>query len=99
LVIPLALVVLRSLFLRLGGKWCFAWALGIAALIGQLTIGLHYFPPHPLSFGLFLLGPAYSLTSLAEAAEDNRELKSFWIEPVVMLVIIWGLAAVFYNWV
>ena len=91
LVLPVALVSLRTLFLRLGGKWCFAWAIAIGVVVGQMTIGMHYLKPHPLAFGLFLLGPSYALTSLAAAMEDGRPSYNYWLEPTVMLGIIWGV--------
>jgi Protein of unknown function (DUF5656) len=91
LVVPVALVSLRTLYLRLGGKWCFAWAVGIAVVIGQMTIGMHYLYPRPLAFGLFLLGPAYALTSLAAALEEGTPTYNYWMEPSVMLGVIWGL--------
>jgi hypothetical protein len=91
LVLPLALLCLRTFYIRLGGKIQIAWSLVIAFLIGQIALGLHYFPIQPLSFGLVILAPAYALTSLASALEENRPLKTSWIEPAIMLAILWGL--------
>jgi len=95
LVIPMALVVLRTLYLRLGGGLFLPWAIGIAFVVGQFAIGLHYLPLPPLTFGLVLLGPAYALTGLAGAIEEGRPWKTLWIEPVIMLVLLWGLAFIF----
>jgi hypothetical protein len=94
LVVPVALVCLRTLYLRLGGRWCFAWAVGIAVVIGQMTIGMHYLYPHPLAFGLFLLGPAYALTSLAAVLEEGKPSYNYWLEPAIMLGVIWGLGVI-----
>jgi hypothetical protein len=92
--IPAAgLVALRTLYLRLGGKWAFAWSLGIAAIIGQLTIGLHYLPLSPIRFGLILLGPLYALTSLAGSLEEGKSMPGLLVEPVLMVAVLWGLAA------
>jgi hypothetical protein len=92
LVIPLALVCLRTLYLRLGGRWCIKWAVGIALVIGQIAVGLHYWPVSPLAFGLILLGPSYAITSIAGSLEENHSWRTSWIEPLVMLTILWGLA-------
>lgn len=90
--LALFLVTLRTLYLRLGGRWCFAWAAGIALLVGQLVTTLHYWPVSPLTFGLLVLGLAYALTSLAGSLEEGRPWRSLWVEPVIMLVVLWGLA-------
>jgi hypothetical protein len=92
LVIPFGLVSLRTLYLRLGGRWCYAWAFAIAAIVGQIAIGLHYWPFKPLSYGLILLGPAYALTSAAGSIEEGRSWRSLWIEPVAMWALMWALA-------
>jgi hypothetical protein len=92
LVLPMALVSLRTLYLRLGGRWCVMWSIGISIAIGQIALGLRYWPLKPLTFGLILLGIAYGLTSVAGAIEEDRPWRTFWVEPAVMLVIIWGFA-------
>jgi hypothetical protein len=88
------LVALRTLYLRQNGRWCLAWAAGIAWVVVQAGVGLHYLDVAPLSFGLMLLGPAYALTSLASAVEDRRPWRVLWIEPMVMLAAFWLLAVV-----
>jgi hypothetical protein len=92
---PMALVAYRNLFLRLNGRRCLTWSLGIALIIGQIGMGLHYWPVSPLGYGLILLGPAYALTSLAGSIEENRSWRTLWIEPAVMLAVLWGLALIF----
>jgi hypothetical protein len=94
LVIPLALVCLRTLYLRLGGRWCIKWAVGIAVIIGQIALGLHYWPVSPLTFGLILLGPSYAITSIAGSVEEGHSWHTFWIEPLIMLIVLWGLAVI-----
>jgi len=86
------LVCLRTLFLRSGGRWFLGWSFGIALVIGQTSAGLHYWPLTPLQYGLVILGLAYGLTSLASALEEGRSWRTVWIEPAVMVTILWGLA-------
>jgi hypothetical protein len=88
----LFLVVLRTLYLRLVGRWCFVWASGIALVVVQVVAALHYWPVAPLRFGLLVLGLAYALTGLAGAIEEGRPWRSLWVEPALMLIILWGLA-------
>lgn len=89
LILGMAAVCLRTLYLRLGGRWCFGWSVAVSTVIGQFAIGLHYWPIQPLSFGLFLCGPAYALTNLAGALEEGQTRQTFWIEPAVMNGLIW----------
>ena len=89
----LFLMALRTLHLRLSGRWCTAWALAIALAVVQAAAALHYWPLSPLRFGLVILGLAYALTSLAGAIEEGRSWRTLWIEPVSMLAVLWGLAA------
>lgn len=98
LAIPMFLVSMRALYLRLDGRWCVAWAVGISLFVGQLAVALHYWPITPLTFGLVILGPAYALTNLAIAVEEERSWRTMWIEPVVMLFLIWGLALLSGGW-
>ncbi len=87
LVVAIFLVALRTLYLRLGGRWPWKWPVVIAMIIGQLVIGLHYWPVSPLQFGLVLLGAAYALTSVAGGLEEGRSGRGLWLEPVVMLAV------------
>jgi len=97
IILAIFLVVLRTLYLRLNGRWCVAWAFGIAAVIGQFTAGLHYWPVSSLSFGLIVLGLAYALTSIAGGIEEGKTWQSIWFEPLFMIVVLWGLAVAFRN--
>lgn len=92
LVFPALLVSLRTLYLRVG-HWLPAWGVGIALVIGQLAAGLHYWPIGPISYGLAILAPAYALTTFAGAHEDGRPNSARLVEPLIMLVLLWGLAA------
>lgn len=98
LAIPMFLVSMRALYLRLEGRWCVAWSVGITLFVSQLAIALHYWPIAPLTFGLLILGPAYALTNFAMAVEEGHSWRTVWIEPVVMLFLIWGLALLSSGW-
>lgn len=87
----IAMVSLRTLYLRSEGRWNIQWAVLIGLVIGQFAAGFHYLPMSPLSFGLLLLGPAYALISLANQMEEKQSLTLIWVEPVIMLVILWVL--------
>ena len=86
------LVSIRTLHLRLGGKWEFFWSLGIAFIITQLAAPMHYWRLSPLQFGLLLLGPAYALTSLAVNLNEEQPFKRAMTEPLIALAIVWGLS-------
>ncbi len=82
------LVSLRTLHLRLGGRWEIAWAIGIALVGVQLAAGLHYLPISPIYYGMFLLGILYGLTSLVASLLEGIPLRSAATEPVIMLVLL-----------
>jgi len=89
------LAALRTLHLRLNERWEFGWALGIALVGAQLAAALHYWPLTPVRFGLVLLGPAYALTGLAASLAEGNPFRRAFVEPVVMLGLLWGLAVWF----
>ena len=84
------LVSLRVLHLRLGGHWEFAWSVGIALISIQLAAGLHYWQLSPVRYGMLLLGPLYALISLAASLGEGIPLRRAFVEPVVMLGLVWG---------
>jgi hypothetical protein len=86
------LVCLRTLYLRSRGQWLLIWSAVIALVVGQIAVGLHYLPLTPVSFGLLLLGPTYALTSLAARSSEGRPWGEVIGEPVIMLVLVWGMA-------
>ncbi|HVN55089.1 MAG TPA: hypothetical protein VMT46_12220 [Anaerolineaceae bacterium] len=92
LVTVASLVALRTVYLRTGGKWAIAWAIGIGLIIGQVAIGLHYLPLRPIQYGLLILAPLYALASVASLAQENVPLRRGAAEPVIMLLVLWGLA-------
>jgi hypothetical protein len=86
------LVVLRSLHLRLSGRWEFAWAAGAALVIVQLAAALQYWPVSPIQYGLLLLGPLYALNGLAAGLAEELPLRRAAVEPALMLAAVLGLA-------
>jgi hypothetical protein len=83
---------LRVLNFRLGGRWRFEWAAIIGLVITQVLIALYYWPLSPVRFGLLLLGPSYALTGIAASLEEKPDLKKIFLEPLIMLGILWMLA-------
>jgi hypothetical protein len=89
------LTSLRTLHLQGSQRWEFGWATGIALVVTQIAAALHYWPLTSPQFGLALLGPVYTLTSLAIGILGGVPFRRAIIEPLVMLALIWGLAFVF----
>ena len=92
LTIASGLVSLRTLHLRLQGKWSFLQSLGLALILAQFTAALHYWPVSPITYGLSLLGLAYALTSLVGNLSEGETLRQAIGEPVMVLLIAWGTA-------
>lgn len=95
LVIPSFLIVLRTLYLRQGNQWHIQWSAAIALFLAGLILGMHYLPLIPVSFGFILLGLGYGITSLAGSFIAEFRGRWFWVEPVLMISIFIGLAAIF----
>lgn len=95
LFIAAGLVSLRTLHLRVGQKWEYNWALGIALICTQITAGLHYWPLSPVQFGLALLAPLYALSTLAGNLLEGIPLRRAVIEPLIALGLAWGIAILF----
>lgn len=95
LVLSAGLIALRALYLRLNGRWSLEWGLATAMILGQIALGLHYLRLSPPAFGILLLGVLYTLINLAVAMEENRPIRTVWIEPAVMLGIFVTLAILF----
>jgi hypothetical protein len=91
LTLAASLVSLRALHLRLK-RWALVEAAIIGLLCGQLAAALHYLPLSPVSFGLAVLAPAYSLTSFIANLAENEPLRKAVVEPGVVLVIILATA-------
>jgi len=95
LFIATGLVSLRTLHLRVSQKWEYNWALGIALVCTQIGAGLHYWPVSPVQFGLILLGPLYTLSTLTGSLLEGVPLRRALVEPLIALVLAWGIAAIF----
>ncbi len=89
------LLSLRTSHLHFSGRWEIPWSLGIGLICAQLAGGLHYWPLSPLQFGLFLLGPLYALTTLANNLGEDTPLRRAATEPGIILGITWVAAALF----
>ena len=85
-------VTLRTLHLRSGGHWEFAWAFGVGLISAQLAAGLHYWPLTSLQLGLILLGPLYALTALAYSLGQDIPLPGALAEPGIILGGLWVAA-------
>jgi len=95
LFIAAGLVSLRTLHLRVSQKWEYNWALGIAFVCTQIVAGLHYWPVSPVQFGLISLGPLYALSTLTGNLLEGIPLRRAMVEPLVALILAWGLAVFF----
>ncbi len=89
LVVVTWLVSLRSLNLRLHGLWVVYESAIIALVVGQLAAAIHYWPLAPIRFGLFLLGPAYALTSLFSGLIEEKPTRKLLVEPAIVLGLSW----------
>ena len=90
------LVSLRTLHLRLSGRWEFPWSIGIGIVCAQIAGGLHYWPLTSVQFGLILVGPLYALTALAYSLSEDIPFRRALTEPGIILALTWG-AAVFIH--
>ncbi len=86
------LVSLRVVNLRLHGEWAIYESAIIAFLVGQIAAALNYWPMAPIAFGFALLGPSYALVSLFCNLIEEKPLRQVLPEPVVSLIIAWGVA-------
>lgn len=87
-----ALVCLRTLHLRLRGKWQLMQTGALVIIVAQIAAALHYWPLPPIQFGLAILGPAYALTSLVGALAEGEPVRTALVEPLIVLFIVWGIA-------
>ncbi len=92
LLLAAGLVSLRTLHLRLKGRWLYLRTLVIVVILTGMISAFHYWPLSPITYGLLILGPAYSLTSLIGALSEGQPLKRAIIEPAVVLLVVWGAA-------
>jgi hypothetical protein len=90
LLLSAGLVSLRTLHLRLNGRWLYQPTFVIVVIIAGIISALHYWPLSPITYGLLILGPAYSLTSLIGALSEGQPLKRAIVEPGIVLLAVWG---------
>jgi len=88
------LVSLRVTNLRLHGVWTVIESAIIAFLVGQIAAAFNYWPLTPVAFGLVLLGPSYAFISLFCNLIEEKPLRSTVVEPVVSIIIAWGIALI-----
>jgi hypothetical protein len=86
------LVSLHTLYLRMEGRWMTGWAIGIALIVGQIALGLHYWPLTATRFGLILLGLVYALNGVSAGLEDRTPLRQTLSEPLAVLAATWLIA-------
>lgn len=86
------LTSLRIFYLRLSGRWEYAWSAGIAFVCVQIAAGLHYWPLSPIQFGLLLIGSLYGLTDLAINLGEDQPARRAVLEPAIIIGLCWGLA-------
>jgi len=87
-----SLTSLRILYLRLNGRWEYAWALGIGLVCIQLAAGLYYWPLSPIQFGLLLVGPLYGLVNLAVNLGESIPTRRAVLEPTIITALCCCLA-------
>ncbi len=80
-------VALRTLYLRTGGSWQYAWSFAIALVCGQISVGLFYLPLQPIQFGLLLVGVLYAAVNLADRSIHHILQKTDLIEPGIALIV------------
>lgn len=86
------LVSMRTLHLRLHGRWMFLQSGVVALVCTQIAAALHYLPLSPISYGLLLIAPAYALTSLFASLNEGEPLRQAILEPVVVMGVLFGAA-------
>jgi hypothetical protein len=92
LALPAGLVSLRTLHLRLRGPWQIPQALTVTIVLGQFIAALHYLPTTPTTFGLLVVGGAYSLTTLIANFSQGKDFSQSITEPAIIFLVLFGLA-------
>jgi hypothetical protein len=92
ILVAAGMVSLRSLNLRLHGRWAFLQASLVALICAQLAAALHYLPISPVSFGLALIAPAYAITSLTASLIEGEPIRKAVGEPAVILTVLLAAA-------
>lgn len=90
--ITIFFLVSRSFYLRTSGDWNWFWSLGIAFFVSQISLGLHYLPIQPLTFGLILVAVSYPLTLLIIGKKQGRTGLNLMVEPGILFIFLLILA-------
>lgn len=86
------LVCLRSFMFHLQGQNVIFPLIVTVFIIIQSTGVLYYWPLAPVSFGFAILGIVYSFSSFIENIIEQEPIRQAIIEPILILIIIWGIA-------
>ena len=89
LTIAITLISFRTLKLKLKNQPVLRIVSVCAVILPELTIVAHYLPLSPIAFGLFLLGPAYGLTSFLGKLASGNFQQSATIEALVIIFLFW----------
>ena len=84
------LVCLRANFLRSQRATGFLYASIVAIITAQMAAAMHYLPISPISYGLLLLGPTYTLTSFFANVQDGDPIRQAATEPSIIFAVILG---------
>lgn len=87
-VLAIGAISLRTLHLRLHGRWAFLYSLVIVIIVAQITSAIYYLPISAVSFGLILMGLAYGLTGVIANLVNGLPLKRAVLEPGSIFIII-----------
>lgn len=91
LTFSLFLVILRTLNLRAHGHQLVMPSLAVTLIAAQIMTTLHYWPLAPITFGLAILGPAYSLTSFMGGLVQGEPWRQAIVEPGIVLLVVLGI--------
>ncbi len=91
-IVSAALVSLRTMHLRMGGRWELGWMAGVALVSAQLAVAWHYLPVTPIQYGLLMIGPVYALTALAINTFEGLSPRRAFLEFGVTVGVVWLLA-------
>lgn len=91
-VVSAALVSLRTMHLRMGGRWETGWMTGVALMSAQLAVAWHYLPVTPIQYGLLMIGPVYALTALAINTYEGFSTRRAFVEFGLTIGVVWLLA-------
>jgi len=94
LILAIGAISLRTLHLRLHGRWAFLYSLVIVVIVAQITSAIYYLPMSSVSFGLILMGLTYGLTGLIANLANGLTLRRALVEPgsvfiIVLFTVLW----------